>query len=250
MLATLIISPVLRALALTSCLMAAGPGIAQEIQTDANIVTGLDVSYSVEPDVRRLALVGMADAVRTPEVVDAIARGRHGRIGFAVFAWHHGQFPIVASWSLIETKTDARAIGATIGKRLEVNVDLEARQGTKYYVGRLTDVSKAIDHAAEMLSHAPYAADRRIINIVGNGKDNVGEDAGAARDRVVERGGTVNGVVLTSDPIGLAYYGREVIGGPGAFLLSLNDAGTMVEVLTRKFLRDLVVAGNDIGGAP
>ena len=79
--------------------------------------------------------------------------------------------------------------------------------------------------------------------IIGNGEDNVGEEAAFARERVIALGGTVNGVVLGDDPLVLDYYRREVIGGPGAFLISTGEAAAFVEVLTRKFLRDIVVAG-------
>ena len=36
----------------------------------------------------------------------------------------------------------------------------------------MTDLSGAIDHAAILLLTAPYAADRSVINVIGNGWDN------------------------------------------------------------------------------
>jgi hypothetical protein len=84
-------------------------------------------------------------------------------------------------------------------------------------------------------------ARRSIVNIIGNGEDNVGEDADIARDRIVRTGAVVNGVVLGGDPSVLDYYRRRVIGGPGAFVMSTNDLTTMVEVMTRKFLYDIVM---------
>jgi Protein of unknown function (DUF1194) len=106
---------------------------------------------------------------------------------------------------------------------------------------RLTDLSQAIDHATEMFGAAPFASERSIVNIIGNGEDNVGEDADIARDRIVRTGAVVNGVVLGGNPSVLDYYRRRVIGGPGAFVMSTNDPTTMVEVMTRKFLYDIVM---------
>jgi Protein of unknown function (DUF1194) len=93
-----------------------------------------------------------------------------------------------------------------------------------------------------MISMAPYAADRAVVNIVGNGEDNVGEEAQVARERFIPMGGTVNGVVLGADPLVFDYYRQQVIGGPGAFVISTGEATSLVEVLTQKFLNDFVVA--------
>jgi hypothetical protein len=128
-----------------------------------------------------------------------------------------------------------------------VNVETEARANEKFYIGRLTNLSQAIDHAAGMILTAPYATDRAVVNIIGNGEDNVGEDAGPARDRVIALGGTVNGAVLGDDPLVLDYYRQEVIGGPGAFVIGAGGAATLVEALKRKFLADIVVATRSAG---
>jgi hypothetical protein len=236
-------------LALGSALLCANVGLADDMATDANIVTGLDISDSIGQHDMQLEIDGMARAIRSPEVLAAIQAGRHGRIGFAVFAWHRGPFPLVVPWAVIASEADAAAVARQIEARLRVNLETEARANGAFYAGRLTDVSQAIDHAAEMISMAPYAADRAVVNIVGNGEDNVGEEAQVARQRFVARGGTVNGVVLGADPLVLDYYRQQVIGGPGAFVISTGEASSLVEVLTRKFLNDFVVAAR-ISAAP
>jgi hypothetical protein len=80
-----------------------------------------------------------------------------------------------------------------------------------------------------------------VINVIGNGWDNVGEGPRRARDRVVTTGGTINGVVLGVDPVLMSYYRSHVIGGPGAFLLSAGDPDAMTEVLARKFIYDIAL---------
>jgi hypothetical protein len=229
-------------LALGAVLLGGDAGMAGDIATDANIVTGLDISYSIARDEVRLELEGMARAIRSPEVLAAIQGGRHGRIGFAVFAWHHDRFPLAVPWTIIASEADALAVASEIEARLEVDLETEAWANQTFFIGRLTNLSQAIDHAAEMIVAAPFAADRGVVNIIGNGKDNVGEKPGAARERVVRKGVTVNGVVLGDDPAVLDYYRREVIGGPGAFVIATREATALVEVLTRKFLYDIVVA--------
>lgn len=228
-------------LALVAAALCARPGLADEIVTDANIVTGLDISHSIDPGDMRLEIEGMARAIRSPEVLRAIQGGLHRRIGFAVFAWHHDQFPVLVSWTLIASEDDARAVSQQLEARLQVDVEVEARRHAAFYIGRLTNLSQAIDHAGELLLAAPFATERSIVNIIGNGEDNVGEAAGPARDRLVEWGGIVNGVVLSPDPAMVEYYRGQVIGGPGSFVLSTRAGADLVEVLTRKFRYDIVL---------
>jgi hypothetical protein len=234
-------------LALACALLTGGGAFAEIAVTDANIITGLDISNSIDLDEIELELAGMAGAIRDPRVLKAIQRGGHHKIGFAVFAWHHGRFPQVVSWMAIESAEDALAASRSIEARRLVNVELEGREQVEWYVGRFTDLSEAIDHAGEMLRDAPFAADRAIINIVGNGDDNVGEDAGAARDRFVERGGTINGLVLGDDPAMVDYYRQQVIGGRGAFAMAIADAPSMVDAFVRKFIGDIVAAAEGAG---
>jgi uncharacterized protein DUF1194 len=224
-----------------SALLPGSAGAADSIVTDANLVTGLDISDSVSAEYLRLELEGMAHAISSPEFLAAVQAGQSGRIGFAVFAWHHNQFPQVVSWTLIASEQDARTVARAIEARLLVDVEGEGRRSEVFYAGRLTDLSQAIDHAALMLQTAPYAARRAVINIIGNGEDNVGEDAQAARDRAVEKGIIVNGVVLGTDPAMLDYYRREIVGGPGAFVMWASNIAVMSDVMARKFQSDIVL---------
>ena len=214
-------------------------GLADEVVTDANIVTGLDISASIEPDDMRRAIEGLAGAIRSPEVLRAIEAGAHRRIGFAVFAWHYHLFPEIVAWTVIGSEADAAAVSRKIVERLQIDVEKEAREQA-IYIGRLTDISQAIDHATGMLDAAPFPTSRAIVNIIGNGEDNVGEDASFARDRFVAAGGTVNGVVLGGDESMMGYYQGHVIGGPGAFVMSAGRAASLAPVLARKFLHDIV----------
>ena len=229
-------------IALGSAIFCGDAGRADEIVTDANIVTALDISDSVTAVDMRREIEGLAQAIRSPEILAAIRSGPHGRIGFAMFAWHRGQFPLIVPWTLIASPEDAREVAARIAARLRVDVEQEARRSERFYYGRLTDLSQAIDHAAELVRALPFAADRSLVNIIGNGTDNVGEDAPAARDRILAMGVTVNGVVFGGDPLLVDYYRQQVVGGPGAFVLSVDEAGHMVEVLARKFRYEIALA--------
>jgi hypothetical protein len=59
--------------------------------------------------------------------------------------------------------------------------------------GRPTDLSHALSSATAMLLAAPFQSRRSVINIIGNGPDNVNEDAQGARDAALALGFTING---------------------------------------------------------
>lgn len=219
-------------------LAAVGPAAGEE--TDANLVTGIDMSDSVGAASRRMQLEGLAAAIRAPETLAAIRRGERGRVGFMAFAWHRSQY-VVVPWQVIETPEDAEAVADLLAARIAVNPDVEERAHVRYFAGRPTDLSEALDFAGRALDDAPFAAGREVVNIIGNGSDNYGRSPQGSRDALVLRGVTVNGVVLDGAAQVLADYGGSVVGGPGAFLLAADTEAHLGEVMRRKFLQDLMV---------
>lgn len=211
--------------------------------TDVNIITALDNSESMNADDIAVAIEGMADAIRSPAFLQAIKNGPHQRIGFAMFIWHQGIYPEVVSWTVIATAEETTRISRQIEARLAVNVDAEAMKQPKFdYIGRLTDISGAIHHADDLLRSAPYPAARRIINVVGNGADNLGEGPEEARDNVIAQGATINGVVLGHDHSVFDYYRGRVVGGPGAFLMFADNRNTITRLLASKFTYDITMS--------
>jgi Ca-activated chloride channel homolog len=223
-----------------SCAFLEKPAAA-EIATDANIVTALDISDSIDARTIAIEIDGMAAAIRAPEILQAIRGGRHGQVGFAVFAWRDAAYPELVSWSLIATAADAAAVSARLESSFRVF--LASDVPSPALDPHMTDLSGAIDHAAVLLLTAPFVADRDIVNVIGNGWDNVGEGPQRARNRLLAKGVTVNGVVLGYDPVLMDYYRGTVIGGPGSFLLSAAEPAAMAQVLARKFLYDIASSG-------
>ena len=223
-------------IALSCALLAGRVALADGIRTDANIVTGLDLSGSIEAPEAQLQMEGIAMAIRSPQIIAAIHYGAIGRIGFALFVWADGSYPVLGAWRVISTPEEAVAVSEEVASRLRAirDSDIVVR------LGALTDVSGAIDYGRSMLQSAPFDTNHRIINIVGNGVDNVGEHAWLARDRATAEGITINAVALGRDVTIYNYFKREVIGGPEAFVFSANDPEHLVEVLARKFTTEIV----------
>jgi len=221
-------------------------GRADSVWTDANIVTGLDLSGSIEAREVQLQVDGIAMAIRSPKIIAAIRRGNYGRIGFAVFVWADSDYPVLVSWRLISSAEDATAASEEIAGRLHAIIGSDVT----VKLGALTDLSGAIDFGGRMLRTAPFATTHRILNIVGNGVDNVGDGPRPARDRLVAEGATINGVALGHDRAIYEYYRREVMGGPTAFVLAANDPEMLVDVLERKFVDELVLNTDAVDQPP
>jgi Ca-activated chloride channel homolog len=210
---------------------------ADSVWTDANIVTGLDFSGSIDPRDAQVQIDGITMAIRSPQIIAAIKNGNHGRVGFAVFVWASGNHPILLTWRQISSPEEAAAVAD------DVENGLHALMGSDALVklGALTDLSGALEYGGELLRTAPFATNHRFVNIVGNGIDNVGEGTPPTRDRLVAQGVTINGVALGFDRTIYEYFQREVIGGPKAFALIATDPNNLVEVLARKFVTEIVL---------
>ena len=89
---------------------------------------------------------------------------------------------------------------------------------------------------------------KRVIDISGDGPNNQGPPVHTVRDAVVEQGITINGLPLMTtggfssvyDVEDLdRYYTDCVIGGPGAFMIPVNDWSQFPEVVRRKLVLEL-----------
>jgi hypothetical protein len=118
-----------------------------------------------------------------------------------------------------------------------------------------TSISAGIDYAMQQLERAPYEANRRTIDVSGDGTNNSGRDVTAARDEALAKGVTINGLVILSDaplawnpehtnpPGGLAeYYRRNVVGGPGAFVMVAQNFEAFGQAIINKLIAEVAEA--------
>jgi Ca-activated chloride channel homolog len=225
--------------------LAGGSAASIETATDTNVVTGLDFSHSVSLDEHWIVQDGLARALLSPEILQAIQAGRHGRIGLALFGWHTTALPLLP-WMLVSSAGDAELAVQRIRAAFIEQIAAEATlRRVERRFGRPTDLSHGLSSASVMLLAAPFRSKRSVINIIGNGPDNVNEDAPAARDAALALGFTINGVVLGYDPDVIDYFRQKVVGGPGSFVEHVPSAEMMGEVFRRKFINDIVIGFAD-----
>jgi hypothetical protein len=196
---------------------------------DLALVLAVDCSSSVEPKEFRIQMQGIAAAVRHPKLLSAIAAGRERRIALTLMLWSGADSQaIVVPWRILGTSADLEAAAAEIA-----GVERTWQLGG-------TAIGIAIDYAADILGRIPFAATRRVIDISGDGPDNVTSDAASARDRAVAQGITINGLPIAKRsqllPI---YYQNEVIGGRDAFIELAPDIEAFHATILRKLLREI-----------
>jgi hypothetical protein len=204
---------------------------------DATIITALDVSSSINAQETVLQIDGVAEAITSPAVVGAIVNGKHGCINFQVFLWADGEYPALVDWTVISSQEDAEAVAGTIRAALD-GIAKGMKDASKRNWGTLTNLSGAIDHANELLDTAP-PAERILVNIAGNGEDNVGEDPTRARAALIARGVTINGVVIGGDKEVLAYYRTQVVGGEYARTWAANSTAEVAGTFALKFMAEI-----------
>jgi hypothetical protein len=232
-----------------------GHAFGGSIDTDANLLTALDVSDSIDREAAQLQFEGIARAVLEPDFLEIVQAGRHGRIGFSMFTWAAGRnIRVIVPWMVIETAGDAERAAWILGQAAAVERPSTAKpaEGVEaalvWYEFR-TDISGTIDFARGLLTAAPYRAGRGVINICANGEDNVGEGPAGARDRALAEGRIINALALGDDEGLGSYLHAEVQGGPASFVLEAHVYPDFADAMLRKFLMDLIAARPSSAGA-
>ena len=223
-----------------------GAPISAQQATDANLITAIDVSGSIKEADERLELDGMAAAVVDPRFLQAIARGRHGRIGFVAFTWANGEFLSLVPWTPIASRADAMQVAERLrtarGNPVMGYTTRIPGSHRPWRTGHATDVSAAIERAIAVGASAPFASHHQVVNMCANGIDNIGEGPDAARDRADAAGMIVNGLILghREDAGEIADYFREhVQAGPGSFVIEARDFEDIASAMLAKFLFEL-----------
>jgi Protein of unknown function (DUF1194) len=211
---------------------------------DLEVILAADVSRSIDDGEFDLQRKGYAAALTDPRVLAAI-RGRSGAaIAVCFIEWSGDEDQqVVVDWTEIRDEEDAGSIAAAI------------LGAPRSFMGR-TSISAAIDFAMAHFAVSKWQAPRHIIDISGDGTNNSGRPVTEARDQAISRGITINGLAIINDkpnlgysahtqpPGGLPlYYRQNVIGGPNAFLLVVEDFNSFADAMANKLAKEIDVAG-------
>lgn len=234
--------PALRAgLFLTAAGGFAAPASAEPV--DVELILAVDVSLSMSPAELAIQRDGYSAALTHAQVIRAIESGVHGRIALAYVEWAgDGVQHVIVPWTIVAGPEDARQVAQS----LTIAPSNSARR---------TSISGMLDFAVDLFAESPHRGMRRVVDVSGDGPNNQGAPVTQARDALVAQGVTVNGLPLMTTGSGYsgrydladldAYYRDCVIGGPGAFMVPVNDWSHFPEAVRRKLVLELASRGGD-----
>jgi hypothetical protein len=222
-------------------LIAAGiPAAYAAEEVDLLLVLSSDVSRSVDARKFQLQREGYAAALTNPRVVEAIRSGPHGKIAICFVEWSGAtSLRLVIDWTVVSDAASARKIADQM-------VELP-----RSFADR-TSISSGIEFSMVQLERSPYKGVRCTIDVAGDGTNNSGRDVTQVRDEAVAKGITINGLVILSEsplpwnpehtnpPGGLGeYYRKNVIGGPGAFVMVAENHNSFGAAIVKKMIAEI-----------
>jgi hypothetical protein len=215
----------------------AAPAAAQVADVDLELVLAVDVSRSMDYDEQELQRQGYVAAFRHPEVIQAITSGALGKVAVTYMQWA-GPFyqDVIVPWTIIGSREEAEAFAALLDK-----APIMRETGTS--------ISGGLDGAAKQFASSGARGVRQAIDVSGDGPNNMGAPVVPIRDQLIEQGITINGLPImlkVNDPFGAfnianldAYYEDCVIGGPGAFMVTVDDVNGFEKAIRRKLVLEI-----------
>ncbi len=224
--------------ALFCLVLASHHTVAAEVPVDLELVLAADASGSIDSDERRLQRQGYAQAITHPRILQALRGGYRQAIALTFVEWSGVDCQrIKVPWVRVHDAASAGAFAAAL---------LSARP---IDCGGANAIGDAIDFSAQRIGTNGFSGTRRIIDISGDGPDNRGGPAAAARERAVLSGITINGLAIInpgrtySGPGGIPldeHYRRDVTGGPGSFVLVVRqEESTFAAAILNKLVLEI-----------
>lgn len=212
----------------------AAPLRAEEV--DLELFLAVDVSQSMSFDELDLQRQGYVAALLSPRVMDAIRGGLLGAVAITYVEWAGtGSHKVIVPWTRVETLKDMAGVAELIASNFE-------------NPRKRTSISSILLAAENSIDTNNFKGLRRVIDISGDGPNNMGPPVTTARDRVLSKGIVINGLPLmmpgrSADIWGLPdldrYYGECVIGGPGAFVLPVHRWEEFTDAIRRKLVLEI-----------
>ncbi len=222
-------------------LVAAGEAVAAPCH-DLALVLAIDASGSVDAFEYRLQTQGIAAAFRSEPVKAALA-GAGSVAASAVFWSDPARDPVVVGWHDLDGPGGPDRFADRI---------LAVPRG----FGGQTGLGAGLWAALDVLADPALCAARKVVNVSGDGVQGRGSliegrgfkqiEVRLARARAERLGVTVNALAITRDEPGLAaYYRSELLAGPGAFVMEVDDYHDFAEAILLKLRREIepMIAG-------
>jgi hypothetical protein len=207
---------------------------------DLELVFAADGSGSIDEDELRLQRRGWGDALTDKDVLAAIRNGVVGAIAVAYMEWGGPNSQVlIVDWHVIRDAASAAVFAEKLVK--------SPRGATGY-----NSISNAIDFSVRLVEQNQFEGMRKIIDVSGDGPSIGGRSLDEARADALAKGFTINALAIRrpggrpGGPGGMPledYYGRFVIGGPGAFVEIADELRPFAIAARRKLVREVAGTG-------
>jgi len=207
------------------------PGATEPVALE--LVLAVDCSSSVSTGEFHLQMEGIAQAFLHPDIVAAIEATAPEGIAVSLLLWSSEANQVQSvGWTHLTDAATAAALAEQI-------------RGTPRVVGGgSTAIGAAIMHGLDLIRRNGFSGERKAIDVSGDGAANQGPEPERAREVAAALSVSVNGLaILNEDPALALYYEREVIGGPGAFMVTARNYRDFAKAILKKLLLE-------IGGTP
>lgn len=204
-----------------------------QTKVSIELVLAADTSISVDSSEYRLQMLGIANALRDPAVVEQIEALPNGA-AIALIHWSVAHLNYVAvDWHHLYERSAIMAFADLV------------ENARREPFGRSTAVGDAIEFSRRQIERNAFQGDAMRIDISGDERSNSGPDPTEARDRAVAAGMTVNGLAITGSSRSLYdYYRSRVIGGHSAFVISVDGFEDFQTAMQLKLIRELSLSAS------
>jgi len=207
------------------------PAFAQEV--DLELVLLADASGSITQSEIDFQRQGYASAITDPAVLAVIASTMTGSIAVTYVEWAANQATVV-DWTIID--------GPEAAQNFATALLAPPRQA----YGR-NAIGAALVEGQRLIERNTITGLRRVIDFSGDSANNYGAPpTSIARDQVVAAGITINGLpILCPGCAGRAgvnleqAYEEQIIGGPGAFVVTADGRDSFSAAVRRKLILEI-----------
>jgi hypothetical protein len=214
-------------------------------EVDLALALAIDISGSIDPDEAKLQREGYVLAFSDPVIKKAILGGSHGRIAVAYYEWSDAWVQrLLIDWTLLDSEAAIDAFTARLA-----NAPIS--------IARRTSISGAIRYAIPLFGRSPYEAERKVLDISGDGSNNDGGLVTDMRYEALKERIVINGLPIMNDrpnPFGFPseadldkYYLHCVTGGPRSFVEVATNFEDFPRAVRKKLLQEVADISPNLG---
>ncbi|MFK7945628.1 MAG: DUF1194 domain-containing protein [Paracoccaceae bacterium] len=214
----------------------AQPHAEEPVPVSLELVLLADATGSIDNDEIRFQRLGYATAITDPAVIEAIIYSGYGNIALTYVEWADTlSQDVVVDWMLVDSAESAKAFA-----------DALLVPPRRAY-GR-NAIGAALLTGMRLIETNKFEGLRAVIDLSADSANNwSGPSIPDARAEVLNSGITINGLAVlcrscSGQPISYdleAAFRDRIIGGPGSFVVTAENAETFAAAVRRKLILEI-----------